>query len=408
MDRVVRGRSIVLGASAVALVLKVLLAFRTYGTSDIGRWQAFAEGVRSAGPVGVYGLTWSDLLYNHPPVIGYFLELVNGVGHLGVGVGAAIRVAASCADVVSAVVVFEVLRRRAALPAATVSGVLVGVSPVLFLVSGYHGNTDTIFTMLTVLSVWLLADRDRPALAGVAMALALGVKIVPVVAVPALLVYAAGRGTRTFWRFTAVGAVVFAVTWGPALVLQGRNVLAHVIFYTGSDLRQWGLSQIGHWFGDPAWSTFLAGPGRFVVLVLCCAVPAFFVWQHPDRLAPAVGLSLSAFLLLSPAFGVQYAAWPAAASYLVGPVTATLYNFTAGVMLFEIYDRWGGGLPWTRTPTHASKFLDNEVALGIVAWFALLLVVGTGIRRLTRARPTVRGKGRTATAVSPSHGSGRR
>ena len=411
MDRVVRGRYVVLVVSAIVLVLKVLLAFRTYGTSDVGRWQAFAEGVRSAGPVGVYGLSWTDLLYNHPPVIGYLLEAVNGVGHLGVGVGAAIRVAASCADVVSALVVFELLRRRATLSTATISGVLVGASPVLFLVSGFHGNTDTIFSMMTLLSLWLLADRSRPALAGAAMALALGVKIVPVVAVPALLVYAATRGTRTFWRFVAAGAIVFVVTWGPALALQGSNVLAHVIFYTGSDLRQWGLVQIGHWFGDPFWSTFLAGPGRFLVLVLCCAVPAVLVWRHPESLAPAIGLSLSAFLLLSPAFGVQYAAWPAAASYLIGLGTATLYNLTAGTMLFLIYDRWAGGLPWTQAHTHASKFLDNEVAVGLVAWCALLLVVVTAVWKMVAAvreplpvRPIGAAQRRTGSSVSRAAG----
>jgi hypothetical protein len=236
--------------------------------------------------------------------------------------------------------------------------------------------------MLTVVSLWLLADRDCPALAGAAIALALGVKIVPIVAVPALVVYAATRSARTFRRFTGTVAVVFAVTWGPALILQGRNVLAHVIFYTGSDLRQWGLVQIGHWVGDPTWSTFLAGPGRFVVLLLCCAVPAVLVWQRPQSVAPAIALSLSVFLLLSPAFGVQYAAWPAAGSYLIGLGTATLYNLAAGAMLFVIYDRWSGGLPWTMAHTHASKFLDNEVALGLAAWFALLLVVVVGSRRL--------------------------
>lgn len=59
MERIVRGPIVVLVASGIALVLKVLLAFRTYGSSDVGRWQAFAEGVRSAGPVGAYRLTWS-------------------------------------------------------------------------------------------------------------------------------------------------------------------------------------------------------------------------------------------------------------------------------------------------------------------------------------------------------------
>ena len=404
MDRVVRGRYVVLVVSAIALVLKVLVAFRTYGTGDVGRWQLFADGVRSAGPVGVYGLVWPDSLYNHPPVIGYFLELVNGVRHLGPSVGTSIRIAASTADVASALLVFELLRRRGSLRTAVTSGVLVAVSPVLFTVSGFHGNTDTIFTMLTLLGLWLLADRDRPALAGVAMALALGVKIVPVVAVPALLVYAGLRGRRTFWRFAGAGAVVFAVTWGPALALQGRNVLADVIFYKGSDLRQWGLVQIGHWFGDPFWATFLAGPGRFVVLVLCCVVPAAFVWRRPDLLSTAVGLSLAAFLLLSPAFGVQYAAWPVAVGYLISLVPATVYNAAAGTMLVAIYDRWSGGLPWDRA--NANKFTDTEVAIGIVAWCGLLLVVVTAVWKMVAAvreplpaRPTGAAQRRTGSSV---------
>lgn len=400
MDRITRARSVVLGAGVLAFVLKVVVAFRTFGTGDIGRWQLFADGVRSAGPVGVYGLTWPGSLYNHPPVIGYFLELVNGVRHLGPGVGTSIRIAASAADVVSAVLVFELLRRRGALRVAAASGVLVAVSPVLFTVSGFHGNTDTIFTMLTLLSLWLLADLEAPVLAGAAMALALGVKIVPVVAVPALLVYAALRSRSTFWRFAAAGAGVFVVTWGPALVLQGRNVLADVIFYKGSDLRQWGLVQIGHWLGDPFWVSVLVGPGRFVVLVLCCAVPAVFVWRRPELLSAAVGLSLASFLLLSPAFGVQYAAWPVAGAYLVSFAPATLYNAAAGTMLFVIYDRWSGGLPWNRA--NASGFTDSEVAIGIAAWCALLLVVVTAgwkmaaaVRRPTPTRPTGAAQRRT-------------
>jgi hypothetical protein len=393
MDRTTKARAAVLVAGGLALVLKVLVSFRTFGTGDIGRWQLFADGVRSAGPVGVYGLTWPGSLYNHPPVIGYFLEFVNGVRHLGPGVGTTIRITASAADVVSAVLVFELLRRRGSLRTAATSGVLVAVSPVLFTVSGFHGNTDTIFTMLTLLSLWLLADRDNPLLAGATMALALGVKIVPIVVVPALLVYAALRGRGTFWQFAGAGVAVFVVTWGPALALQGGNVLAHVIFYKGSDLRQWGLVQIGHWFGDPFWVSFLAGPGRFVVLVLCCAVPAAFVWRRPELLSTAVGLSLAAFLLLSPAFGVQYAAWPVAGAYLVALVPATLYNAAAGVMLFAIYNRWSGGLPWNRAD--ASGFTDSEVAIGLVAWCMLLFVVvaagwkmATAVRRPPPARPT--------------------
>lgn len=390
-----RGRLVVLLIAGLACALKVVVAARTYGTGDITRWQYFAGGVRQAGPVGVYGLTWPGLLYNHPPAIGYFLEFVNGMQHLGVSVRVTIRTVASVADVLTALIVFELLRHRASATTAMWSGVLIGASPVLFMVSGYHGNTDPIFTMLTLLSVLLLADRDRPVLGGMAMGLALGVKIVPVVAVPALLVYAASRGRRTFWRYAAGLTGVFLVTWGPALLLQGRRVIEHVIEYQGSDLRQWGLIQIAHWLGDPAWESFLIGPGRFVVLVVCCLVPAYFVWRRPALLASAVGLSLVGFLLLSPAFGVQYTVWPLAAAYLIGFTTATLYNLAAGTMLFLIYDRWSRGLPWYYAG--GSKFVPTEVAVGMIAWVALLLVATSATWSMAAAArrhdPAVRSPG---------------
>ncbi len=389
VSQVRRGRYLVLGCALLALVFKVMMAFDTYGTGDIGHWTDFSNGVRQAGPIGVYGLTWPTSFYNHPPLIGYFLELVNGLQHLGIKLQSTIRTASSLADVVTATVVFELLRKRGSLQLATWSGVLVGVSPVLFTVSGFHGNTDPIFTMLTLLSVYLLADRDRPVAAGVTMALALGVKIVPVVAVPALLVYALTRGVRTFWRYAGGLGVVFAITWGPALALQGRYVFSNVIGYKGVDLRQWGLVQIGHWLGDPAWATFLAGPGRFLVLLLCCIAPAYFVWRRPSTLAPAVGLALVGFLVLSPAFGIQYTVWPLAGAYLIGVGTATAYNLAAGWMTFAIYDAWNGGLPWNIG--HSTRYTPGQVGIGLVAWAALLAVAVQGVYVLvSRVRRSAR------------------
>jgi hypothetical protein len=395
-DLVQRRRLIVLAVAVVALVFKVLMAFRTYGSGDISHWTDFSNGVRAAGPVGVYGLTWSGSFYNHPPAIGYFLEFVNGLEHLGVPLNATIRTVSSLADVATSLIIFELLRRRRTLIIATWSGVLVAASPVLFTVSGFHGNTDPIFTMFTVLSVWLLADRELPVLAGVAMGLAIGVKIVPVVAIPALLVYAAMRGRRTFVRYAAGLALTFVITWGPAMAKQGHNVIKDVIGYQGSDLRQWGLVQIGHWFGDPWWSAFLIGPGRFVVLALCCGVPAYFVWRRPSVLAPAVGLSLVAFLMLSPAFGVQYTVWPVAGAYLISFSSATLYNLSAGWMTFAIYNAWNGGLPWYRG--HSLKYSDNQVAIGLLAWVALVLLTVQGVRMLMKQPDNLRDENRFSAA----------
>ncbi|CAN5548309.1 hypothetical protein BH10ACT8_BH10ACT8_28650 [soil metagenome] len=378
-------RRVVLAVALVVFGLKVIMAATTYGTNDINHWTDFVNGVASRGPVGVYGIHFTRSFYNHPPVIGYLLEFVNFARHHGFTVQFTIRTIASLADIASALLVFEILRRRRSLTEATWAGILVGASPVLAIISGFHGNTDPIFVMLTLLALYLLVDRRLPMLAGLAMGVAVGIKIVPVVAIGVLVVYALSRGRRPFLRFsTGLGAAIL-LTWLPALIGQGAQVRKDVLGYAGSGVSQWGLIQIGHWFGDPAWSHFLTGTGRFPVVLLCAAIPAVLVWRRPDLVAEGIGLSLVGFLFLSPAFGTQYLVWGMAAGYLISFRLATFYNLFAGLVLFKVYTRWSHGFPWDRANYWGLDHL--ELAGALVLWACLGVTTIIGIRHLAGTRP---------------------
>jgi 4-amino-4-deoxy-L-arabinose transferase-like glycosyltransferase len=392
--QVARKRLLVLGIALVIFGLKLLVAARTYGTNDIRHWTDFVNGVADRGPVGIYGITFQRSFYNHPPLIGYFLELVNVGRHHGVSIGFSIRSVASLADIGSALLVFEMLRRRRSLREATWAAALVAASPVLFIISGFHGNTDPIFVLFTLLALYLLADRDRPLAGGVAMGLAIGIKIVPVVAIPALLVLALSKGRGPLLRFGAGLLAAFGITWLPALISQARPVREHVLGYAGSGISQWGLIQIGHWFHDPAWADFLTGPGRFPVVLLCAVAPAALVWRRPAMAAEAVGLCLVSFLFLSPAFGCQYLVWAMAAAYLINFGWATAYNLGAGLVLFKIYTRWAHGFPWN----HADYWglVGVELIGALLLWACLGIVAVLGVRRIlssdTRRAPAVQPK----------------
>lgn len=368
-----RPRTAILSFAIPVLVLKLVIAARTFGTNDIAHWQDFLNGVRTAGPVGIYGLTFERSFYNHPPVAGYFLWLVNGVQNTGIPFNFTIRAVASLADVGSAIVLFELLRRRRSVAEATLAGMMVAVSPLLFVVSSFHGNTDPDFVFLTILGVYLLVDRKMSACAGAVIALALGVKIVPAVVVPVLLVYAWKQGRRPFLGFTAAGAAVFAATWGPALVLQFGPLRADVLGYGGNGSSLWGFMQIGHWLGDPAWVGVAGGPGRMVLVAVCALVPALAVWRRPAVVLPAVAWSFLVFLAFATTFGVQYLVWPVVVGYLIGFRSATLYNVSAGVILVEVYNRWSGGLPWGRA--YANEFTGAEKVALLLPWAVLLLMV---------------------------------
>ena len=64
------------------------------------------------------------------------------------------------------------------------------MEPVRILVSGYHGNTDAVYAMLSLLAVYLLQDRNRPLLAGLALGLAINIKLIPVLLIPPLVLAA--------------------------------------------------------------------------------------------------------------------------------------------------------------------------------------------------------------------------
>src|SRR5690242_730798 len=71
----------------VLLVTLVELAFakKTHGTYDINIWQSFAATVDRVGPIKIYSLDSAGLMvYNHPPLVGWYLVLINAINHMGI------------------------------------------------------------------------------------------------------------------------------------------------------------------------------------------------------------------------------------------------------------------------------------------------------------------------------------
>ena len=211
--------------AAVATVLKLQIAARTFGTNDVGTWGVFAEGVRHFGPVGIYGHHFQVSLYNHGPLAGWLLLAINWLlDHHVTSFPFLIRVPACLADFGTALLVFELVRVGRPAREAAIAAILVVWSPVLFVISGFHGNTDPVFVMFALLSVYLLVVRGWALAAGVAFGIAVSIKLVPVVLAPVLLVVLVRLGWRRLVAFAGGGAIVFL----PAVVAGGRQPLARL------------------------------------------------------------------------------------------------------------------------------------------------------------------------------------
>jgi uncharacterized membrane protein len=391
-----RARLAVISVAASVTVLKLEVAARTFGTNDVGYWGAFAQAVRDVGPVDIYGhdLPRLPVLYNHGPLAGWLLAAINWIlDHDVLSFPFLIRVPACLADFATALLVFELVRLARPARQAAIAAVLVACSPVLFVVSGFHGNTDPVFVMFSLLSVYLLVVPRWGLAAGVAFGIALSIKLVPVVLLPVLLVVLVRLGWRRLAAFASGGAIVFLLLWVPVLVSRWHAFREQVLGYTGGALREWGLPQLLTWVDLPGAGGWLAGPGRFGILLVSGLTAAAVVWRRPDAVVPAAGLSLVLFLLLSPAFGMQYLAWPLAAAYLIDTAAATAYNVAASVFVVVVYSHWSDAYPWHWYAAWAVPFSSRELVLMALTWVALAAVALAGLRMLrgTAGRATALG-----------------
>ena len=388
-SRTRRLRRAVLGVALAATAVKLYLAATTAGTNDVYSFQFFAHAVSKFGVIGIYGQKVVDgahghALYNHPPLVGWMLLGLNRLTELGMSFRFLIRLPATFADVVTALLVFELVRSRRSLGEAGIAGVMVAGSPALIVVSGFHGNTDPVFVMFAILSLYLLVIRRSGVLAGMSFAAAISIKILPIAALPVLLLIAARAGRRRFLEFCAGGGALMALLWLP-VVVEGKwpSFSQNVIGYKGVP-GKWGLVEIATKLHlSPHTIHLLVGPGRFPLLLVSAGVPLFVAWRRPSASIPAFGLAMVLVWLLSTASsGGRYLVWAVAAAFLVDVASAAAYDIAASVLMVEAYNRYNGGFPWNRA--QLTPWTHIETLMAAIAWFALLAVVIMGVMQLRR------------------------
>jgi 4-amino-4-deoxy-L-arabinose transferase-like glycosyltransferase len=373
----------VLAIAVVGVAFRLFVAATTYGTYDVHHWTDFIGGAMRGGPLGIYEIDYANSYYNHGPLTSWILVGLGELHRAGLPIPFLVRLLPSLADGLTTVLVFLLLRPIRGDRTALIASAVFAFAPVTIIVSGFHGNTDPILMALVLLAAWSLRSSNRGWPAGVAFGLAVSVKVVPIVGLPLLLVWAGRRGRATLGRFVAGGFVVFLALWVPVLATHGQRFVSHVLLYSGVDLRQWGFSQAEMWAGIPestviAWGDHL----RFPLVVLVAAVPAVLASRRDD--VGLIGLPFCAFLLLSPAFSMQYLVWAAAPALLL---TACRYSvaFVASASLFALtaYSVWNEAPPWAWHESVSSIQPPGALYLMVITWLLLARVCWWGLKKTT-------------------------
>jgi hypothetical protein len=242
------------------------------------------------------------------------------------------------------------------------------------LVAAYHGNTDCACVAACLLAVYCFEVRKDPLLAGLAIALALNVKLVAVlVALPLL---AACRSRAQLFRYV-LGSASAVVPFLIGLAGAGGAFVRNVFGYA-SRFEVWGvyvllfstrqipgvngasLNAVARWY---------FANGKYFVLF---AVVALTVFGHLKKLDPArlAAAAMTLFLVLTPGFGVQYTVYPATLLFGVSLMLGMRFSVVAGIFCALVYASWSLGVYPLESEYHG--YSVGVSFIGFAVWLTAL------------------------------------
>ena len=393
-----RPNRIILLAALVALAAKLYCAAMTVGTNDTVFFYGFGKIINQ------HGLAWAYehvAIFNHTPLVGSYAALLQRIEP-----GAQmkmellpffLRLPGIIADFLSVLVLIR-LRGKIGGPPWWAIG-LFALSPVAFMVSGFHGNVDSVLAFLLLVAAWMAAE-EKPALCGVALGLACNVKVAPLLLGPVFFMWWWQRRDRRMWRpFLLAASLVTLAGWSPALLGAPRAFLGNVLGYQG----YWGIWGLSWCLKQTGAETFqkvgfeqltaaqllVMGICKWLIIAATCAL----AWWR--RRADARGLFVSLawvwvlFFVCAAGIAPQYFVWLAPFLLVAAPRWAAAVTAAASVFLFVFYnvtanvitdgtriirgDPWAG--PWSH-PWDLAKSDNPHIALWgpwqVLPWLVLI------------------------------------
>jgi uncharacterized membrane protein len=366
-------------AVAAALLVKAFLALTTTGTNDAVTWTHDLSTLRANGPANLYregvqyaspsGALYQRQLFIHPPgvVSGlYGLGILQDVS--GLPLTFWMRMLCALADIGTLAVVWRLFRRTGTTGLMT----LLALSPISILVSGFHVNTDPIMTFFVALTVFLV-ERKRAGWAAVAFGLATSIKLVPLIYLPATILYLPRNTARAKWAAIA-GATWVAVAM-PWLAQYPGLILRTILGYSGAT-GAWGfyfLTGLLKLMGRVGVHDLYGPVAKWIALLAVTLLPFVFKALVPrPSLFVQFGAITFLFLFLSPGFGLQYLAWTVPWIVALGIGPAAGYYAIAGTFLLAVYTEAAGG--WKANAYADLLTVKNHTMLllmGLVCWSAM-------------------------------------
>ena len=354
---------------------KLYCAKTTIGTSDVAFFLQFAQTIRAHGLIAMYQDT---SFFNHTPLVGWFSEAAYALsGEDRWKFAFYLRLPGILSDA-GAVLTLLWLREKTGRPDWWALA-LFAASPVAFMVSGYHGNVDSVMAFGLLLAA-AAGVADNALLCGLAFGLSCNVKIASLLLAPVFFFYWWKRGGA--FRFAGTTAVCVLAGWGAALATIPAVFLKDVLGY-GSVWGVWGITYLLRMSSAAALSEItVLEPTReqaAIILGLKLIVVAAIItmaWRRrgvePLKTFETLALAWAVFFVFAPGFGSQYLVWLAPFILVASEFWYAVLTAASSVALFIFYNSISGGMPW-RTGFTVHAIANVWAPWLMLPWLALVL-----------------------------------
>jgi hypothetical protein len=375
-------RRLLWSVAIIAAALKLYCAATTYGSSDVTTFCRFGAIIHQAGLLQMYRL---DSYFNHTPITGHFVAWMYALAsHLTPGAPHIVprsfpfllRLPSIAADAIA--LVFLVKIHRVTGRPAVWALVLFALSPVAFMVSGFHGNVDSVMVCLLLIAVYYsVIERVVPS--ALFLALACAVKIIPLLVVPVFFFFWLTRSRRSAAVFCTVFGVGCLAAWSEALIKAPSFFLENVLGYA-SFSGGWGITYLAgvfaRQFGIQSNLVFLECVVASITalkVITILGVIALAWWRRKAvglQLATTVAYCWVCFAILAPGFIPYYLAWLAPFILLHSGAWYAAVTAASTIYLFAYYNIMAHGMPWNVADATVRPMWSSW---GTIPWLVLVV-----------------------------------
>lgn len=333
-------------SAVLALLLKLYCASMTIGTNDVIMFNHWGKLVIENGLAHTYQ---TMPLFNHTPLVAAFsavLHQVNGPDAANLGNSPTpflLRLPGIIADFLAVLVILRIRKLTGSPPWWAL--VLFALSPVAFMISGYHGNVDSILSFLLLVAVWMCVEK-KPVICGLAIGLACHIKVIALLFTPLFFMF--WWEQKKWSSFFVAATLLIILGWAPALMSAPLEFYRNTLSYPG----YWGIWGISFWlkatgieaFQKVAMSdldaaqTMVMSASKYLIILSALTIAWCRRKSAAESLFGSMALIWAIFFVVSTGISAQYFVWLAPFILVATPRWYAAITAASSLFLFVFYN----------------------------------------------------------------------